>query len=107
MEIVQRSGFLRNGDGDVVCACGCQGVFKRGDGILWCGVNASAATTEVYTENANFTIYRADCLEMVGKVKPYGSFEARQVELLQLSKLNPSELQKIYTWMHDALRCRI
>ena len=107
MEIDQRRELLRNSDGDVICGCGCQRPFKYGDCLLCSMVNASTLPSEVFASKALYDIYRAECLEIIGVGKTINSLEGRQADLLELSKSDPTELQRLYTWMHDALRCRI
>ena len=109
MEIDQRREYLRNSDGHVICLCGCQKTFKTGDHVLWAFVNSSDSPTELKLQSnkMNFGVYHAECLEAVGTGKTINSLEGRQADLLELSKSDPTELQRLYTWMHDALRCRI
>ena len=107
MEIVKNTKFPRNSDGAMICACGCRKTFKFGDGVLWSNFNTSNAPNEVYSNSAAYSIYRAECLEIVGKGKTINSLESRQLDLLELSRSNPAELQKLYNFMHDGLGCRI
>mgnify|MGYP001600287169 CR=1 FL=1 len=109
MEIARFNEWPRNSDGYAICACGCRRTFKYGDAILWAGFTGPwGSEKDVLYDNSIqiYCVYHVACVELAS-ARTLDSMESRQSDLLELSKSNPTELQRLYAWMHDALRCRI
>ena len=108
MEIVHKDDWLRDADRFVLCACGCGKRFGRGAVGMWPFLNDTGTETELSLGGYSYNqAYRAECLEIRGAAASSSDFDSRRADLLALSMQNPAELRKLYTWMHDALKCRI
>ena len=107
MEVVANNDWPRDSDGYVICSCGCQKRITVGETVVVGIVNVGVGIIRNAEGWSLYSAYKLDCVELANKSQTLSSHDARRTDLLELSNSNPAELQRLYVWMHDALRCRI
>lgn len=100
--------LLREPDGKTpVCHCGCGEMILDQEKVFWLYRTTRVKYGGLNTSGGPFSIVKME--HLIGAEKPQSKTDLDSLKSLMvaLSHADETTLKKLYTFMHDALNCRV
>ena len=98
--------LLKDCTGKPLCCCGCQELFHDGEKVFWLNVSQTTPGGGLRSTGGPLALVKLDHIQRETSSSNLG-YDGRREDLLKLSHNDPVLLKALYTFMHDALGCRI